>query len=156
MASKILFLYGMAACRLFVLLTVIFCAVRGSMIQSRSAPDIDDKGGALFPLVSSVEEGQLTGPSRSELVRAWLRSLLATSSSSTNPESEVHRRLVLEDNDEDVHGAENVGGKQWAVRSQTSNEWPKSRRRQHTEVCLISSYMTLNNRILYLLSIRME
>lgn len=90
--------------KLLVVVTVLFNVANcfSLMAASSNAPD-PGTGGILLPPVSSLEEGRPTGPSRSDVVRAWLRALMTSWQAPSSSESRgVQRRMVLDDTDEDV------------------------------------------------------
>jgi Arc/MetJ-type ribon-helix-helix transcriptional regulator len=122
--------------RLFVTVTVLFNVANCfSLMATGDNPDAGN-GGIPLALVSGVEEGRPTGPSRSDVVRAWLRALMTSQESSRQ---RVQRRMILDDTDEDVERNEGeiyTGDGQRTVGNnwQAANVRPSGQRRQVSEV----------------------
>ena len=133
------------ASRLLVVSTLLFNVASCFSLTSMGETSGTGSAGILLPPVTGVEEGRPSGPTRSDVVRAWLRALMTSQASSAESgRPAVQRRTVSDDSDVDVEGGEyelNVGDRPQPIASDwrsLTNGWPSSRRRQNTEVCMFS------------------
>ena len=143
MVSDSVFVYTMAARLLLVSAVLVNVASCFSLSASDAAVTGGGGAGGSSVLLPVVEEGRPAGPSRSEVVRAWLRSLMTSQPSSGRSRIGVQRRMILDDTDDDVerdNEGQYVGDRHHSVlgeRQSTMSRWTSPRRRQLSAVSML-------------------